>query len=89
VWRLTGKKPQQLADAPELPASVVAVWQYFLSVNAERGNGMNGPEKLTAQNLRDWMWLNGVPHLELWERRALMAVDRLWLAQQNKPKGAP
>lgn len=39
--------------------------------------------KITAENVKDWMWFAGVKELALWERRALRAVDNVWMKAQN------
>lgn len=42
--------------------------------------------RITPDQVKDWMWFNGVPALELWERKAIAALDAEWFAAQRKAK---
>lgn len=83
AWRQSGRKPQQLEDCPELPPLAAHLWGYFVGLCGERGNNGMAESRITAQNVKDWMWFNGVKHLELWEKKALRAADNVWMQQQN------
>ena len=66
----------------ECPPTATYLWRHFVDLHRERGVGMAGPLRLTARNIIDWAWCAGV-ELELWERRALRALDDLWLEAQK------
>lgn len=42
--------------------------------------------RITPDQVKGWMWFNGVPSLELWERKAINAIDSAWFAHQRKGK---
>ena len=42
--------------------------------------------RITAENVKSWMWFNGVSSLELWERRAIVAMDDVWMRHQSEDK---
>jgi len=86
LWRSSGKKPQQLEDAPPLPEHGAHVWGWFVQLH--NGLGSNGMEqsKITAHDVKDWMWFNGIASLELWERQAIADLDNCWFASQRKTK---
>lgn len=86
VWNQTGKKPKQLEDALEAPPLAAHIWQWFISLN--NGRGSNGMEsaRITPDQVKGWMWFNGIPSLELWERKAIAALDNVWFAAQRNAK---
>ena len=83
MWRQTGKQPQQLANVAALPAHAAHLWGWFISLNNERGNNEMGPSRITAQNVKDWMWFNGLNAIELWEKKALKEADNVWISLQK------
>ena len=82
LWRQTGEQPEQLANAPALPALAAHVWEYFVQLHNERSAGLMGTAKITARDMRDWCWATG-NLLALWERRAIQAVDAAWGRSQT------
>jgi len=42
--------------------------------------------RITAGDVKNWMWFNGIASLELWERQAIAALDNCWFASQRKTK---
>lgn len=82
LWRQTGEEPAQLRDAPGLPEFAAHVWAWFIEMHAERGNdGMNAA-RITAGQIRDFCWAEGVV-MARWERRAIRAVDAAWMKAQR------
>lgn len=41
------------------------------------------PSRITAENVKNWMWFNGVRSLELWEKKAISSLDTCWMLAQN------
>lgn len=79
--------PQQLQNVPELPPPAAHLWAWFISISNERGNNGMSALKITADNVKSWMWFNGVNEIEPWERRAISALDNVWMvqyAEENK-----
>ena len=60
------------------------MWGWFLSLNSERGNNGMSASRITAENVKSWMWYNGVESIELWERRAISKLDSLWMSHQQE-----
>ena len=83
MQRQTGKRPQQLEDCPDLPPLAAHIWGWFIGLCNERGNNGMSASRITAENVKSWMWFNGVTSLELWERRAISALDTCWMIAQN------
>jgi hypothetical protein len=79
---MTGRKPQQLQDAVECPPLAGHVWGWFIGLNNERGNNGMSASRITADNVKSWMWFNGIERLELWERKAITALDDVWMRHQ-------
>ena len=52
--------------------------------NTEREVGMS-VSRITATSMIAWQWATGNT-LELWERKALRAVDAVWVDAQRKAK---
>ena len=85
LWRQTGVKPRELAEAPDLPPLAAHLWGWFLDLDSERGtNGMTA-SRITSGAMRDWCWATG-NRPELWERTALRKLDALWLKEQNSDR---
>lgn len=82
--RQTGKEPQQLAEAPELSAELVYLWQWFIDMNnTERGSGAMGIESITSASMMSWQWATG-NYLQLWERKTLRVIDAVWVSELRK-----
>lgn len=82
VWEKTGKQPQQLIDAKPLPQAGAHLWRWFMDMNAMRNNNGVTESLLSARDLIDWCWFSG-QSLELWERRAIRAMDIAWVRGRN------
>jgi hypothetical protein len=82
LWRQTKVKPQLLEDAPPVPPLAVHLWQAFVDMSNRRGSDGFAAGRLSAQNLRDWCWLN-CTELELWERTAIVKLDAAWMEIQK------
>ena len=39
--------------------------------------------RISAENVKSWMWFNGIRSLESWERRAISALDTCWMNAQG------
>lgn len=77
--------PAQLANAPELPDLIAHVWGYFVELHQERGsNGMEA-SRITSSQMKDWCWASG-NDLALWERKAIRAIDTVWMNAQGDSK---
>lgn len=79
AWQASGIMPAELADRPELPPLGLHVWTWFLELHQARGGNGFGPSPLSYRELTDWSTLTG-QRLEPWEVRAVMAVDRAYMA---------
>lgn len=42
--------------------------------------------RITPDQVKGWMWFNGIETLELWEKRAIASLDDVWFAAQRKAK---
>lgn len=75
VWKTTGRKPAQLADAPECPEELEYLWDFYREV-------FTG-EPLTFQEMEAWSRMTGKP-VTGWEADALKSIDRAyWRAQSH------
>lgn len=79
IWDKKGVMPQQLQDAPGLPPLAAHVWRWFVGLCNERGNNGMSVSRITSENIKSWMWFNGVDSIELWERKAIAAMDDVWM----------
>ena len=77
LWRQSGVKPQQLEEAVDLHPLGAHVWICFAELNNERGSNGITADRITARQMIDWCWATGST-LELWERRAIRAIDAAW-----------
>ena len=78
LWRQSGIEPEQLRNAPQLPALGAHVWAYFCQLNLERGMHAMGPARITSRDMVDWCESTGTT-LDLWERAAIRAIDNVWM----------
>jgi hypothetical protein len=77
-----------LTGGPALPARVTYLWNYFQDLSQTRTSNGMGPSRLTRLEIRAW---EEDEHIELepWERRTIMALDRLWIRFQLDPEYDP
>ncbi len=78
-------QPERLANAPPLPEDGAHVWGWFNEMNNERGSDGMNIGRITARTMQDWCWATGNV-LDLWERRAIRAIDIVWIAAQRVAK---
>jgi len=82
VYRQTGKKPRQLIDAPELPECGRYLWMWFVDMNNSEREVSMTVSRITASSMIAWQWATG-NILALWERKALRAIDAVWIEAQR------
>ena len=79
---MTGRvQPESINPCP-IPDGAAHIWGYFLQLNRERSQGMNGSQPLTSSNILAWMALEGV-QLEHWEVGAVRRLDVAALASMG------
>lgn len=86
AWRATGKQPEMLANAPDLPAGYVGLWQDFLSLHACRGSTGWGAQRITFADMQAYQ---AIARCTLSPRAVelITRADNLWLAEfAPKPK---
>jgi hypothetical protein len=82
LWRQSGVCPA-LEAAPNLPIGVRHLWTIFLDMHESRASDGFSIAKIKSGDMKDWCWMNGV-ELELWERKALCAIDKAWIKFKSK-----
>ena len=75
--RNAGQLPDQLADAPTLPAYLTFVWTTFWELSAARGSNGFGLDPIRWTDLHAWQQLTRT-QLAPWEVRAVLAIDRVF-----------
>lgn len=79
---MTKKKPQQLTEVIELPASMRECWQWFLSLNNTRSSGF-GASPITYQEMWCYFDLQAIEP-EQWEIDIIKMFDSIALATNRK-----
>ncbi len=74
----------ELAALPELPPLGEHLWRWFAELSALRTSTGMGPSRITRAEIRAWEADEGHA-LELWERRALIAIDAAWFSSAATP----
>lgn len=74
----------ELAALPKLPPLGDYLWRWFAELSALRQSTGMGPSRLTRAEIHAWEADEGHA-LELWERRAIIAIDAAWFASAAKP----
>ena len=82
AWKRTGKKPQQLEDAPDLPQEAAHVWDWFLVLASKRQQAMAGIAPLLESEI-GWFFSNRGIAPEPWELDAINALDRAAMEAQS------
>lgn len=82
VEKQTGITPKQLKDAVDLPLDSAYLWWYFVELHRYRDNNGMSLCRITPRNIKDWCWLTG-NELDLWEKRAIMMIDNVFLNSKN------
>jgi hypothetical protein len=69
--------PQELADAPPIPAEMSALWGWFLELSAARPGAFSGVSPITFEAIEAWARLTGArPRPE--EVRLIRKLDDLY-----------
>lgn len=78
----------ELRALPELPPLGAHLWTWFAELTATRASTGLGASRLTRAEIHAWEADEG-HRLELWERRAIMAIDAAWVrsAAAHKAEG--
>lgn len=82
--RMLGRLPDELANAPELPAELGHVWRWFCDLHATRMHGQFGAYPIGYAEIGAWASLTGIS-LRPFEVAALRAVDEAFLIS-SEPK---
>lgn len=78
MFKTTGRMPKQLQQAPECPAELMYLIEWY--------NEASDGEGLTYQKLHYWQ-LTMKRELAGWEAKVLMSIDRLyWFVQSGGKK---
>jgi hypothetical protein len=86
AWRATGKMPQMLVDAPELPEGLQSLWAAFLELHDSRGSTGWGAARITFMDMDAWQRVTG-GRLAPWQIDLIRRADNIWLAEfAPKPK---
>ena len=88
VWRMTGKQPAMLADAPAMPEGCETLWRNFLELHDSRGSTGWGAARITFADIDAWQRVRGAA-LSPFEVESIRRADNLWLGEfAPKPKAA-
>lgn len=80
VWKTLGRKPKQLAEAPEMPEELAYVWEWYREV-------FSG-QPLTFSELHHWSVMTG-KRLLGWEAELIRSIDRIfWKVQHDGHRSA-
>ncbi|ALH23698.1 hypothetical protein PaMx11_24 [Pseudomonas phage PaMx11] len=80
VWKTLGRKPKQLAEAPEMPEELAYVWEWYREV-------FSG-QPLTFSELHHWSVMTG-KRLLGWEAELIKSIDRIfWKVQHDGHRSA-
>lgn len=75
----------ELASLPTLPPHGEHLWRWFAELSALRTSSGMGLNRITRAEIHAWEADEG-QSLELWERRALLAMDAAWFASAKPAK---
>lgn len=78
MCRLTGKVPQALVEVPELPASGVMVWRWYIDLASARRSSGFGAASLAWADVEAYFRLKRIVP-EPWEIEAIQALDATFL----------
>ena len=84
AWKQSGKKPQELIDAPPLPELTAYLWGYYQELHRRRVNYGWGHVPLSFSEVEAWARLTK-RKLDPWELSALLDIDAVYLASIAKP----
>lgn len=83
VWDRTGVEPARLRDAPELPVSMLPLWEDFLELHQSRGSTGFGPARIGFADIDAWQRVRGVT-LAPWQVDAIRRADEAYLSAISK-----
>lgn len=87
IERQTGKRPQILIDAPQLPEGCDELWRIFDELHACRGSTGYGPKRITYVDIDAFQRVNRI-RLAGWERAAIRRADDAYLKREAaRPRG--
>jgi len=75
VWKQTGRKPQQLAEAGDLPEELAYIWRWYYELVS--------PNPLTYTEIRNWSEVTG-NQLRGWEAELIKSIDRIFWKVQHE-----
>lgn len=78
-YRITGKMPKMLLEAPALPVGLEDLWGWFVQLHDSRGSSGFGPARISHLDLFAWQQVSGVS-LAPWEVEAIRRADNAYLA---------
>lgn len=84
VWDRTGKEPERLRSAPELPVALYPLWDDFLALHRSRAVGM-GTARITFADIDAWQRVTGAV-LRPWQIEAIQRADDAFLNSISKRK---
>lgn len=79
AWRITGEKPQRLADAVSLPDGCAQLWRSFLDLHSCRGSSGFGPSPIGYVDMDAYQRMTGMPFAP-WEVTAIRRADAAYMA---------
>lgn len=80
---MLGYLPDELANAPDMPAELAHVWRWFAELHAVRSQGQFGPDPISYSEIAAWSVLTRT-HVKPFEMIALRAVDEAFLTAHQK-----
>ena len=78
-----GRLPDELANAPPMPAEMAHVWRWFCELHASRTHGQFGAFPIGYGEIAAWAALTGVSP-KPYEVTALRAIDDAFLTPDKK-----
>lgn len=68
IWKVTGDRPKELADQPQLPSDLEYLWHWFWQL----------PKPFNFTELHHWSQLTR-RNLRAWEAEVLADLQRIWI----------
>lgn len=80
---MLGRLPDELANAPQMPAELAHVWRWFCELHATRAHGQCGAFPIGFAEIAAWAALTGV-RPRPFEVAALRAIDDVFMTPEEK-----
>jgi hypothetical protein len=77
-----------MAEAPELPETLLPLWEDFLKLHTSRGVGMSGPAGISYRDIGYFQEVTK-SYFTPWEVDVILKADREFFKALPKPKTAP